>query len=222
MDAAYSRGMFFALENPTQDQQGWCPVSTLYTVAAGPLDALLEYVRLAKGGCELRVAASIFFQGFAARLLSPPLACIAMKNCLPDMPSDRLCWRQPECGMLSLGMSARQGWEGSAELLIAQLIAASFDEHLLPLRHALLSRVKLAEAVLTDNVASALIGGLELMCDHLGQSWTELAATALTQPHLSGCGRFPDPGRFVRRSCCLVYRVPPGEKCGDCPINLKS
>ena len=39
---------------------------------------------------------------------------------------------------------------------------------------------------------------------------------------LHGTGELaePDPGQpfFVRRSCCLYYRLPTGGKCGDCAL----
>jgi ferric iron reductase protein FhuF len=217
--AAAELGMFFGLADPADKPIGWQVASVLYGVGDSPLDEMLEAVRVKKDRCEPRVAASLFFQGYAARLLSPQLACIALNGCLPQTPADRLRWRRPDNEVIKLGLTAGGGWEGAAEGLIARLVKDSFDEHLRPLAHALRSRVRMAEAILPDNAASALVNGFFLLREHFGPSWKDLAAYALTQPHLRGSGRMPGTGPIlVRRSCCLVYRAPPREKCGDCPL----
>src|SRR5262249_39120660 len=107
--AAAELERYFRLTDPAGETAEWQPVSTLYTTASyttssSPLDEILEGVRRAKGDCEPRVAASIFFLGYAARLLSPPLACIATTNCLPHMPAGGLLWRRPDDGMIEFGM----------------------------------------------------------------------------------------------------------------------
>jgi ferric iron reductase protein FhuF len=179
-------------------------------------------VRAAKGSCEARVAASVFFQGYAARLLSPQLACIATNGCLPRMPADRLRWRRPGDELIQLGLTPAGGSEGTAEGLIAQLVSDSFEEHLQPLARALRSRVRMAEQILRDNAASALINGFLLLSGQFGPGWRDLAARALAQPYLRGCGSLPDTGPvLVRRSCCLIYRVPRHGKCGDCPLEYR-
>jgi hypothetical protein len=143
-----------------------------------------------------------------------------MNGCLPKMPADRLRWRRPGGEMIQLGLTADGGWEGNAEELIAQLVSDSSREHLRPLARALRSRVRIAEQVLRDNAASALVNGLLLLSEHLGPGWKDLAARALAQPYLHDCGSLPDTGPvLVRRSCCLIYRAPPHGTCGDCPLN---
>ena len=195
------------------------------------LDALLASVRAELGGCEPRVAASLFFQGYASRLLSPPLACLAQNGCIPGMTADSLRWRHPEDQMIELGLTAAGGWAGSERRLIEQLVAASFEEHLQPLANALRRRVRIAAGLLTGNAASALVSGLALLAGRLGADWRSLAAHALAQPPLRGGGSWAgSPGRgspghrsgrepvFVRRSCCLYFRVAGGGLCADCPL----
>jgi ferric iron reductase protein FhuF len=182
------------------------------------LDALLAAVRGALGGCEPRVAASLFFQGYASRLLSPPLACLALNACIPDMTADRLRWRHPEDQMIELGLTADAGWSGSDRRLIEQLVAASFEQHLQPLADALRRRVRIAAGLLTGNAASALVSGLALLAGRLGPDWRSLAAHALAQPALRGGGSWGGESPFVRRSCCLYYRVAGGGLCADCPL----
>jgi ferric iron reductase protein FhuF len=239
--------MFFRLADPAADPAagaaagpaagpaGWQPVRLLYgshhfsgQPGAGQdhLDVLLEAVRAALGGCEPRVAASLFFQGYASRLLSPPLACLAVNGCIPRMTADRLRWRHPDDQMIELGLTAEQGWAGSDRRLIEKLVAASFEEHLQPLADALRRRVRISTRLLTGNAASALVSGVALLAGRLGPGWRSLAAHALAQPPLGGSGSWADnPGHmgggeagFVRRSCCLYYRVAGGGLCADCPL----
>jgi ferric iron reductase protein FhuF len=247
--------MFFRLADPAADPADWQPVGLLYDSqlprgqldggqldggqldggqldgGQDHLDALLGSVRAALGGCEPRVAASLFFQGYASRLLSPPLACLAANGCVPEMPAGRLRWRHPEDQMIELGLTADGGWAGSDRRLIEQLVTASFDEHLQPLADALRRRVRIAAGLLTGNAASALVSGLGLLAGRLGTDWRSLAAHAVAQPRLRGTGNWgvgpghDSPGRggggepvFVRRSCCLYYRVAAGSLCADCPL----
>jgi len=260
--------MFFRLADPAADPVGWQPVRLLYDSQPSPgqpsprqpspdrrspdqldggqghLDALLASVRAALGGCEPRVAASLFFQGYASRLLSPPLACLAANGCIPRVTADRLRWRHPDDKMIELGLTADGGWTGSDRRLIEQLVAASFEEHLRPLADALRRRVRISAGLLTGNAASALVSGLALLAGRLGPDWRSLAAHALAHPalrgggswggspgHGSGPGHGSTPGHgsspgygsggesvFVRRSCCLYYRVAGGGLCADCPL----
>jgi len=248
--AAADLGMFFRLADPAADPADWQPVRLLYggqldggqldggqldggQLDGGQLDGgqdhldeLLASVRAALGGCEPRVAASMFFQGYASRLLSPPLACLAANGCIPGMSADRLRWRHPDDQMIELGLTADGGWVGSDRRLIEQLVAAAFEEHLQPLADALRRRVRIAAGLLTGNAASALVSGLALLAGRLGPGWRSLAAHALAQPALRGGGSWDgSPGRgggqepvFVRRSCCLYYRVAGGGLCADCPL----
>jgi ferric iron reductase protein FhuF len=227
--------MFFRLADPAADPASWQPVRVLYG-GQDHLDALLGSVRTALGGCEPRVAASMFFQGYASRLLSPPLACLAANGCIPRMTADRLRWRHPEDQMIELGLTADGGWAGSDRRLIEQLVAASFEEHLQPLAYALRRRVRVSAGLLTGNAASALVSGLALLAGRLGPDWRSLAVHALAQPGLRGGGNWGgNPGHggspghggggkavFVRRSCCLYYRVEGGGLCADCPLTARS
>jgi ferric iron reductase protein FhuF len=234
--------MFFRLADPATDPADWQPVRMLYGQLSRDqldggqldggqdhLDALLASVRAALGGCEPRVAVSLFFQGYASRLLSPPLACLAANGCIPGMTADRLRWRRPEDQMIELGLTADEGWAGSDRRLIEQLVAASFEEHLQPLADKLRHRVRISAGLLTGNAASALVSGLALLAGRLGPGWRSLAAHALAQPALRGSGSW---GRssghagdretvFVRRSCCLYYRVAGGGLCADCPLTAR-
>jgi len=233
LGAAAELGMFFRLADPAREAVGWRPAGLLYAAGTDHLDRLLAAVRATLGGCEPRVAASLFFQGYAARLLSPSLACLATNGCVPDLPAARLAWRHPGDQVIELGSSAGAGWTGDARPVIEHLVATSFGEHLTPLAGALRLRVRVAPGMLRGNAASALVGALRLLSGPIGPRWRVLAAHALAQPDLRGtmraCDPAGDPARdpacdpvFVRRSCCLYYRVEGGGLCADCPLPGRS
>ena len=212
--AAADLGMFFALTDPEVDPGGWQPASTLHAQASGPLADLIESVLAKLGAEERRVAGSVFYQGFAARLLSPSLACLVGSNCIPAITADQLRWRRSDVELIQLGLTPGLGWRGQPDLLLGRLLDDAFGLMLKPLARALQATAPLSPLVLQDNVAAALVSALRL----LGPDWRPLAALALAHPRLRGSGTITS-GRaaFVRRSCCLYYRAG-GGLCGDCPL----
>ncbi len=226
--------MFFGFADPadtdagtgTGTGTGWQRAELLYGLRDGPLDDLVELVRVRLGGCERRVAASLFYQGYAARLLSPQVGCLAMSGCVPEVSSGLLLWRQPDTELIELALRSGAGWQGSPGSLIELIISQSFGEHLRPLAAALRARVRISAGLLRDNAASALVSALRLAENRAADGdlaevgWRPLADHCLAQPELRGSGvlRSAEPA-FVRRSCCLFYRTANGGKCGDCPIS---
>lgn len=219
--AADALGLYFQLADPAIDhQQGWRSSAELYVPTTGPLDELLDSAAERLGGCEYRVAASLFYQGYAARLLSPQLGCLITSGHLPAAPADQLRYRAPATELIQLALPASPGWRGPIEPLLDQLLAQSFTAHLLPLAAAIQDRTHLPAAILQDNAASALINGLRLLAPRLEEGdWRPIATRALANQNLRGSGhlRIAEPA-FVRRSCCLYYRTPAGGLCGDCPL----
>ena len=243
--ASDALGLYFRLADPAVDPGNWRPVALLHEPGTGPLDQLLDSVQARLGGCERRAAASLFYQGYAARLLSPQLGWLASGDCIPALPADQLTWRHPATEMIQLALPPGPGWRGPAEPLLDQLLVQSFTAHLRPLAVAIRSRIRIAAGLLTGNAASALINGLRLLdpllaaraeslpatdsaptagpCLRTGPEpstgWRPLAGRALADPLLRGSGTLTacDPG-FIRRSCCLYYRTPGGGLCGDCPL----
>jgi iron complex transport system ATP-binding protein len=72
-----------------------------------------------------------------------------------------------------------------------------------------------------DMAAADVTAGAAASARRLGG----LAAALLATDPLAGAGRYTlnadgtlDPASFVRRSCCLYYRIPPGGICGDCSL----
>ena len=211
--------MFFRLADPRIDEAGWQPVGQLYTSGSGELDTMIEHTVARLGGCERRVAASMLFQGYAARLLSPQVGCLVTSGCVPAMPAAALRWRRPDSEVVQLGLEAGTGWRGPADVLTGVMLTQSFDSHLRPLAVALRASARIPATVLRDNAASALVGALRLADDKIVPGWRFLAEVALAHPRLRGSGTIglAEPA-FVRRSCCLYYRVDNGGICGDCPL----
>jgi hypothetical protein len=222
--AAGELGQFFRLADTAADPGGWQPVAALYEPQDSPLDEILATFRARLGGCEPRIAASVFVQGYAARLLSPQLACLVRANCLPEMPPGLLSWRS-SAQTIELGMTPGSGWQAPGPVLLRRLIKSAFDEHLNPLSDALNSRVPVAGGVVRSNTAATIVAGLRLLDDGTPASrpWRPLAAAAQATPELreSGSLRGGTPA-FVRRSCCLYYQAPGGGLCGDCPIPARA
>ena len=211
--------MFFRLADLIPGDTDWQPVKLLYANEKGQLDGLLDDTVARLGGCERRVAASLLFQGYAARLLSPQAGCLVTSGCVPAVPAASLRWRQPGAEVMELGLVAGAGWRGPAEALIAVVLDQSFDSHLRPLAAALRARVRIPARVLRDNAASSLAGALRLADDKIVPGWRFLAERALAHPLLRGSGViYSEEPVFVRRSCCLYYRVDNGGMCGDCPL----
>jgi ferric iron reductase protein FhuF len=215
-------GLFFRLADPRLGEAGWHPVEPLYASGAGPLDAMLDDTVARLGGCERRVAASLLFQGYAARLLSPQVGCLVTSGCVPVVPAAGLRWRRPEAEVMELGLAPGAGWRGTADVLTRLVVTQSFDGHLRPLAAAIRARLRIPGSVLRDNAASALIGALRLVDDKIVPGWRYLAQQALAHPRLHGSGAIgQDEPAFVRRSCCLYYRIDDGGMCGDCPLALR-
>lgn len=220
LDRAAGLGPFFTLADSTRDANTWHGAALLYRERSEQLAALTQTVAGELNSNEPRVAASIFFLGYASRLLSPQLACLAIEGRIPDLPTERLTWRRPAGQLIELGCAADAGWEALPELLLEYLLQQAVTGHLLPLAKALRSGCPLAPGLLTGNIASALVGALIQLRPILGATWRDLAAQALSTQWLSGTGELRrGMPAFVRRSCCLYYRVPAGGFCGDCPLH---
>ncbi|MGK5547151.1 (2Fe-2S)-binding protein [Streptomyces sp. URMC 127] len=92
--------------------------------------------------------------------------------------------------------------------------------------------VAVSGRLLWGNAASSLAGSLRVLhawCREQGRPQDAARATALTRavladPVLRGTGTLATDGppdaapSFVRSTCCLYYRVPPGGTCGDCVL----
>jgi iron complex transport system ATP-binding protein len=203
--AAAARGPYFAVAVGPDECPGWRPASDLYGDPA-VLAGLVDRVRDRLGTAESRVAASIVFQGWAARLWSVGLAVLVHTGRLPVLTPASLRWRDVG-GTVYLGIERPALGPGSAERLDDLVVG----RHLEPMAAALRRGTPMSERVLWGNAASALRGAAQVLGSEPGAA---LAGEVLGRGRLRGT---LDPtGR--RRSCCLYYRVPGGGICGDCVL----
>ncbi|MEU2390508.1 (2Fe-2S)-binding protein [Streptomyces sp. NPDC007369] len=213
-------GPFFAVPYGTEPPgAGFRPLTGLYGEHLGPYVAEVGR-RIGTG--PGRVAASTAQFGIASRLWSLGLGCAALGGRVPDLAPDRVWWRQPAAGSLELwlpapGEGARSAGElGAAVLGNLELLDAGLRE-----------RYGVSPQVLRGNAASGLVGALRVLLDRVpGGAAVALAAGLLADGGpLGGSGAFVhEEGlgvAFVRRSCCLYYKVPGGGLCGDCVLRTR-
>lgn len=177
-------------------------------------------------GADDRVAASIAFQGLAARLLSPPLAAAAVHGVLPDL--DGVRFRTDGDGAWpALSCAEARGVTVADPAAAATAIAGVLDSHLAPLVTAVRAQVPISARLLWGNVASSVAAGKRLVGQQRPAAAPRAVAIAerlLAAGPLVGSGTLRPPEgtdvgwTFRRRSCCLFYRVPGGGTCGDCVL----
>ncbi|MGW0231069.1 (2Fe-2S)-binding protein [Actinopolymorpha singaporensis] len=197
------------------------------------------------GTTEPRVGASILFQGMAARLWSPVVAVALLRRRVPvlapgttwpDLGASGRPWRTDPARVVLLAPDGQRDVDASGHLhndlvhLARLAVRTVVKTHLTPLKDAVRAEASLPDALLWGNAASALVGTLGVLAGARPELTREVAAfteTALRQPPLADAGIVDPPtpsaggvstSAFVRRSCCLYYRVPGGGLCGDCPL----
>lgn len=202
-------GPYFVLLANDVDGGAWRPF-------AGDVERLRELTRdhaVRLRTQERRVAASLLFQGLAARLWSP-VAASAAGGLVPDLGGLRWSWAPGE--PIRLGVPEPRGWRVEAAAEAASVIHPMVvDGALRPLLAAMSEFVRLADGLAWGNAASALAGTLRVPGSPVRAA---LVRDLLAWEPLAGA--LDD--RFVRRSCCLYYRVPGGGKCGDCGLLTES
>ncbi|MFD5618973.1 (2Fe-2S)-binding protein [Streptomyces yangpuensis] len=196
---------------------GFRPLTALYGEQLGPYVA--EVGRRIGSGPG-RVAASTAQFGIASRLWSLGLGCAALDGRVPDLAADRVWWRLPEEGSLQLWLPepAARPVDGLGESVLGNLAL---------LEAGLRRRYGVSPTVLRGNAASGLVGALRVLIDRVpGGAAVEVVSALLAEGGaLAGTGTFlHEEGlgvAFVRRSCCLYYRVPGGGLCGDCVLRTR-
>ncbi len=201
---------FFALDvgRPTADDSGWRSGGELLAGTALPETLQVIAARYQTG--EARVAASLFFLGYTARLLCPTVAAHAVDGVVPDIRPENVWWHYGPDGLRVRIEEPRAG--------------VGIAESLEPVVSAIREVVPVARGLLWGNAASSIAGALRTL-SRSGTSGAEeslaLGARLLSEPPFRNSGEFiPFPGEvaFRRRSCCLYYRLDGGGTCGDCPL----
>jgi hypothetical protein len=218
-------GPFFAVSDRTGQATGpgaprWRPCRDLYTDPS-VLEARIRVVAGAVGTTGTRVAASIAFQGLAARLVSPVLAVAAVHRLVPPWSPDGLRWRAVASGPWPLAPSAGPPRHAGESGLVAAVAATLVGPHLAALVGATRAVASVSDRVLWGNAASALVGATAIVVRARPASARTASVVLrglLATGPLAGTGGFGPRGSFRRRSCCLYYRVPGGGICGDCVL----
>jgi hypothetical protein len=169
-----------------------------------------------------RVAASIVHLGLVARLLSPILGAALVAGVLPACPPGRVHLRLAGTNPLPLALTGPEAVPVPDPDAVADAVGAHWlGPAVAPLTAAVRERFRLSRQVLTGNTASAAAGALRAA----GAARPELAGRAvavlealLGDGPLAGSGRRREDGSYVRRSCCLFYRLPGAGTCGDCVL----
>jgi ferric iron reductase protein FhuF len=186
--------------------------------------ALVDAVQAWLGTDERRVAASLVVLGYAARLVGPGLALLLRDGLLPDLRPDRVRYSYRSDRGFRLSLPRPAGWRGPATALRQRWCADVIDAHLAPLVEAVHREGPVATGLLWGNVASGLAGALRTLA---GSGAVPPEACLTTGQALLDHGPLRRGGgltlhsgqlRFVRRSCCLFYRLDGGGTCGDCPL----
>ncbi|HEU0127563.1 MAG TPA: (2Fe-2S)-binding protein [Pseudonocardiaceae bacterium] len=213
-------GPFFVLNLPgTGPHCGATALADLYDPAgAVHLDELVDHHARRLRTAERRVAASLLFQGLAARLWSPVLGC-APAGLVPDLDPVYLRWWR--ASPLGLRTEQAAGWAPTGPAQHAELAVRTVVEaNLRPLGRSLRRSMRITEGLLWGNAASALIGAARV-ADPSGNATRTLVMALLDRDPLRGTtAPVPVEGPLTvrRRSCCLYYRVPAGGLCGDCAL----
>lgn len=201
-------------------EPGWRPLTDL------PVGQRIDDAAARLGTCETRVAASILFQGLAARLWSPVVGVAVAHDLLVDLAPAQVHWSPAPSGPLPLRAERVTGRRVLDTADLAGPVYRTVVSGLLePLAQAVQEIVRIAPGLLWGNAASSLAGTVRaLACERpeLAGRATALGRELLALGVLRGSGDLvePAPGQpfFVRRSCCLYYRIPGGGKCADCVL----
>ena len=168
---------------------------------------------------EWRVAASLFHQSLANRILSPVIAAALCHGVLLD--ARRLYWDPDRAGGLVLHIDQEHTVTGPAADWIEKTVLDPRSGVMGRAEHALTGVGRIAPGLLRGNVGSALAGAVGALArarpTHRARA-EALADDLLSRPGTGLSGTFTDPTGFRRTTCCLYYRLPGGGTCGDCVL----
>ena len=168
---------------------------------------------------EPRVAASLTHLGLVARLLSPVLGAALVAGAVPVAAPEGVRVHLVGANPLPLSMQA----VGTVPVPDPVALAAALARHwwepaVRPLTERVARQWRLSAQVLRGNTASAVAGALAMAVRSAPASAGPAAAALdalLSDGPLAGAGVRGGTG-FVRRSCCLLYRLPGAGTCADC------
>ena len=205
---------------PPADEGGWRLASDLTGVAVA--ERLVGEVGQAFGRPAARVAASMVVLGYSSRLVAPTVAALLRDSLLLDVAPGKVCWRYAPGNGFQLRLPEPSGSRDAP--LLDRWCDQVVDDHLGALVRSVRAVVPVAEGLLWGNVASSLAGALRSLAltgSVPPPDCYEAGLVLLGHRPLRGSGSLTlrlGQLHFVRRSCCLYYRLPGGGLCGDCPL----
>ncbi len=167
----------------------------------------------------VRVAASSFLLGVAARLLSPLVGSALCHQRIPILLPDNVFYRvgghHPD---FRTTVDELRDIEDptAAGAAICALLPDLFDS----LHHTLRAVTGLPTRVAVGNLTSAANGAVTVLAmtrPDLEAAGRDLVAALIRHAPLRDTGDF-GRGTFTRHSCCLFYQAPGGGLCGDCVL----
>jgi ferric iron reductase protein FhuF len=205
--------------------------------------ALAQVVRtsgLLIGTEDPMVAASLFVQGYAYRVIALAVACMMTSGVVPDCTSVAMAvglsrGRPSRVAYLAPGAFATSDHESPTDSRLASqhvvddalgfLIERAIAGHLRPLIDGLRREIRVGERLLWGNVAASAATAFRTMEGSLGE-WVTAVGTRffeLAPPEFDRQGSFLTIDRgekhgwfWERTNCCLYDRLPGDIRCADC------
>ena len=210
-------GPYFALRSQAAGL-GWRPASALIDDGEHLAD-VIDDVAAGLGTSQRWIAASVFYQSWAARLTAIYAGSAALFDAAPDLRVPLVIYSPRRSGPVDMSV------EPLRPLNMDAAWRCLSDGHLVPLAAAIRRQVRIGGYLLRGNVASALAGALDVLSRARGESLDSLLRHGWAQPaDLAACGRWlstPGGPRYARSTCCGYEQLEQGGRCGDCSLNWR-
>jgi hypothetical protein len=160
--------------------------------------------------------------GMVARIIAPALAAQTAGHPL-DLGLSGLWWQDTPGGPVPLSVPEPAAGGASGLVPPPQTLEILLDEVITPITVAAAALAPVSPRVLWGNVASAVNGAARQVVvarpELAAAAWA--AATSFFRDPRLGTEPGPPGPSFRRSSCCLIYRLAPGQDgpvCGDCVL----
>jgi ferric iron reductase protein FhuF len=218
----------------------WLSCQALVADPAG-LGIVIRGTGRAIGTDDQVVAASIFIQGYAYRVVTMAVACLTADGVVPGSSSDvmavglgrgrvaKVAYLDPTSFDILDGRQPADALTdpSSTDRALRLILEQVVENHLRPLVYATREAVRTGERLLWGNVAASASTAFRTMEGCLGPWVVPLGERffELAPPELQGIGSFlsmESQGRsgwfWERTNCCLFYRIAGHAKCSDCSL----
>ena len=226
--AARDLGPFFEVDPaPGADWTSWTEVLGSPAAVEQRVAEVRAVVGAGPGSPKVddRVAASLAHLGLVARLLSPVLGAALVGNVLPVSSAPQVHLQISGSNPLPMALTRPVAVPiGSARALARAFGRLWLIPTVEPLGALVRERYALSPQTLTGNVSSAVAGALHAAAGARPgiRPRADAVLKALSREGLlAGAGHLRPDGTFVRRSCCLFYRVQGAGTCADCVLGRR-